>query len=108
MVSSRLTHGRDLQPHLARWSKRHLKTRWGGRPKYRDFINAKGGRDAPFRVVLATRRAPPHGVFYEIPITLPLLPSRKPMRRVAPHHREKSEKAVPLAPQITARRSISC
>ena len=42
MTSSHIRLGRDLQPHRARWSKRHLKTRWGRAPRYRDFISAGG------------------------------------------------------------------
>jgi len=40
--------------------------------------------------------------YYEIPITLPLLPSRKPMRRVAPHHTTKAGTSL-LSPRGSLR-----
>src|SRR5258708_1411542 len=98
MVSSRLRHGRDLQPHPARWSKRHLKTRWGaGRDRYAaaqllgSVVDAFLYQPTQWLWVPARASLGRDDDLYEIPITLPLLPSRKPMHRVAPHHQEKRE-----------------
>src|SRR6202035_848480 len=107
MASSHSKPGRERRPHWARWSKRHLKTRWGKASKYRDFISVGGppSRPGERRDLYAAasawgnavagfgrqqyRRLWVFGVCrddgpYEIPITLPLFPSRKPMRQVAP------------------------
>jgi hypothetical protein len=71
---------------VPRWPKRHLKTRWVGRPRNKDVIKARqrkplcGADDAPG---LPQSQRP--ACLYEIPIRFDVGPPRKPMRRVALH-----------------------